>query len=318
MSELINFHDYKPENLSLHDAVVEGLSKPRKSIPPKFFYDERGSQLFEEICQQPEYYPPTVEKKLLAEIAGEVVALTGQGRVVIEPGAGSADKVRLLLDRLRPSAYVPMDISFDYLKSVAVELAQEYPWLRLHATCIDFTHSLPLPETVPVGPRLLFFPGSSIGNFDRSEAGQFLTMCRETVGDEGMMLIGVDTKKGEARLNAAYNDKAGVTAQFNINLLHRMRDELGVDCDPDDFAHRAFYNATAGRIEMHLVSKQAQTLRLNGYRFKLEQGESLHTENSYKYAPAEFIALAAKSGFRKLRYWQDGERLFAIYLLAAD
>ncbi len=318
MSSLISFHDYKPKTLSLHDAVVEGLSKDRKSIPPKFFYDERGSQLFDEICQQPEYYPPTVEQKMLADNATEIASLSGQGRILIEPGAGNATKVRLLLNALRPTAYIPMDISFDYLKSAAVALADEYPWLQVHATCVDFTHSLPIPDAVPDGPRLLFFPGSSIGNFDLNEAKEFLAICRKAVRNDGMLLIGVDTKKSEPRLNAAYNDKAGVTARFNINLLHRMRDELGIECNPAHFAHKAFYNSSAGRIEMHLVSKQKQTLRLNGYRFNLDPGESLHTENSYKYTPSEFLQLASMSRFKEVRHWLDEDGLFAIYLFSAD
>lgn len=192
-----------------------------------------------------------------------------------------------------------MDISFDYLKSTAIDLAREYPWLPVHATCVDFTHSLPIPEQVPEGPRLLFFTGSSLGNFDPDEAGDFLNLVRNTVGDNGMLLIGVDTKKSESLLNAAYNDAAGMTAEFNLNLLHRMRKELDVDCNPENFEHRAFYNSEAGRIEMHLVSRYKQRLRVNGHCFNLETGESLHTENSYKYTPEEFISLASKCGLKK-------------------
>ena len=317
MRRTVTYHDHKPKTLSLRDAVVDGLSKQPKSIPPKFFYDQRGSQLFEQICDQPEYYPPTVESKMLSYLSGEIAALTGRGRVLIEPGAGSASKVRLLLDMLRPAAYIPMDISFDFLKSAADELAQEYPWLPVHATCVDFTHSMPVPIAAPTGPRLVFFPGSSIGNFDHTEAEHFLSMIRETVGDDGMLLIGVDTKKYEPTLNAAYNDKAGVTAAFNLNLVHRMQRELGMDCDPELFDHRAYYNSQAGRIEMHLVSKAKQTMKLNGHRFELKHGETLHTENSYKYTPAEFLALASRSGFREQRQWSDRDGLFAIYLLSA-
>jgi len=315
--ERITFHDHKPEALSLHDAVVEGLSRDDKAIPPKFFYDERGSALFDRICDQPEYYPPTVERRLLSELAVEIASLTGRGRVLIEPGAGNAAKVRLLLDTLRPAAFVPMDISCDYLKSAAEELAQDFPWLSVHAACVDFTHSLPVPATAPQGPRLLFFPGSSLGNFDHDEAEEFLRMTRDTLGDDGMLLIGVDTKKSERVLNAAYNDAAGVTAEFNRNLLHRIRHELDADLDPKAFEHRAFYNAEAGRIEMHLVSREKQALQLAGHRFELEAGESVHTENSYKYAPQEFLALAGRCRFEPVRHWVDDAGLFAIYLLAA-
>ena len=315
--ENITYHNYQPTTLSFRDAVINGLSRDSKSIPPKFFYDERGSKLFDRICEQPEYYPPSVERILLERLAGEIASLTGTGRILIEPGAGNAAKVRLLLDALQPAAFVPMDISFDYLKSTARDLAGEYPWLPVHAACVDYTHSLPIPEQAPEGPRLLFFPGSSLGNFDPDEARGFLNLVRNTVGDNGMLLIGVDTKKSESLLSAAYNDAAGMTAEFNLNLLHRMRKELDMDCNPEDFEHRAFYNSEAGRIEMHLVSKHKQELRVNGHCFNLEAGESLHTENSYKYAPEEFISLASNSGFKEVSHWMDSDGLFAIYLFEA-
>lgn len=314
----VTFHDHQPVALDLYDAVVAGLSQQHKSIPPKFFYDERGSALFERICEQPEYYPPTVECRMLTELADEIASLTGTGRVLIEPGAGSATKARLILNALRPSAFVPMDISFAYLKVAAMALAQSFPWLPVHAACVDFTDSLPVPAETPAGARLLFFPGSSLGNFDPQAAEEFLHRVRATVGDDGMLLIGVDTKKKVALLHAAYNDAAGVTAAFNLNLLHRMRDELDADVNPDTFEHRAFYNAQAGRIEMHLVSRTTQQLRFNGHCFDLAAGESVHTENSYKYSPEEFLALAARSHFKPVRHWLDKDGLFAIYLLSAD
>mgnify|MGYP002631097924 CR=1 FL=1 len=316
MSKMVTFHDYQPEALSLKDAVLEGLSLRQKTIPPKFFYDERGSKLFDEICLQPEYYPPTVELEMLKQHVAEIAQLTGQGRTLIEPGAGSAVKVQILLDHLKPAAFIPMDISFDHLKSASLALAQQYQWLPIHAACVDFSHSLPIPQEAPEGNRLLFFPGSSIGNFDHKEAQQFLRMIHDALGQGGMVLIGVDTKKNEQVLNAAYNDKAGVTAEFNLNLLYRMRNELGMDLNPDDFEHSAFYNAKEGRIEMHLVSKKKQLLVLNGHQFNFSAGETLHTENSYKYTPEEFLNLAASSGFKEVSHWVDKEALFAIYLLA--
>lgn len=315
--ENVTFHNHKPTTFSFRDAVIDGLSRKRKSIPPKFFYDERGSKLFDRICEQPEYYPPLVERRMLSGLAEEIVSLTGAGRVLIEPGSGNTEKVRFILDALQPVAFVPMDISFDYLKSAATDFAEEFPWLPVHAVCVDFTHSLPIPDIVPNGPRLLFFPGSSLGNFNRIEAKNFLDLVRDTVKDDGMLLIGVDTKKSASLLNAAYNDAAGITAEFNLNLVHRMRRELNMECDPEAFEHRAFYNSTAGRIEMHLVSRQQQTLRFNGHRFDLEAGESLHTENSYKYTSEEFISMASNSGFREIRHWVDCDGLFAIYLLQA-
>ena len=317
MSENLTFHDYKPRALSLHEAVVDGLSQNEKSIAPKFFYNQRGSELFELICKQPEYYPPTVENNMLQTKSNEIASLTGKGRVLIEPGAGSAAKVRILLDSLQPVAYVPMDISFDHLKAAASDLADQYPWLPIHATCVDFTHSLPVPEIVPDGSRLFFFPGSSIGNFERNDAKDFLTMIREEVGNDGMLLIGVDTKKSESILNAAYNDEAGVTAKFNLNLLHRMRDEVGLECDPEKFNHKAFYNPVAGRVEMYLVSNEKQTLHLNGHQFQLDKDEPVHTENSYKYTPGEFLSMAKNSGFNDVRHWMDNKELFSIHLLAS-
>lgn len=313
----VTFYDHKPATSNFREAIIDGLSCERKSIPPKFFYDERGSKLFNRICEQPEYYPPLVECRMLSQLADEIASLSGTRRTLIEPGAGNAAKVRLLLDTLKPAAFVPMDISFDYLKSAATNLAKEYSWLQVHAVCVDFTHSLPIPDFVPDGPRLLFFPGSSLGNFHRSEAKEFLGLVRDTIGDDGMLLIGVDTKKSESLLNAAYNDAAGVTAQFNLNLLHRMRQELDMDCNPENFEHRAFYNSDAGRIEMHLVSRLKQALRVNGHCFNLEAGETLHTENSYKYTPEEFISMASNSGFSEVQHWVDSDGLFAIYLLRA-
>lgn len=314
MAGKFTFHDHKPKTLSLEDAVIRGLSGRPKSIPPKFFYDARGSALFAAICEQPEYYPPDVERAMLLRLADEIAGLTGTGRVIVEPGAGAAAKIRLLLAALQPIAYVPMDISCEFLKQAASALAEEYPWLPVHATCVDFTHSLPIPESAPPGRRLAFFPGSSIGNFTPQTARRFLAMVRDKIGRDGMLLIGVDTKKDPAILHAAYNDAAGVTAAFNLNLLHRIRNETGIECDPDNFEHRAFYNSGQGRIEMHLVSRCRQTLHLNGYRFEFGAGESLHTENSYKYAPEEFIALAADAGLDLRHHWLHEQDLFALYL----
>ena len=315
MDQLVTFYDQSPDELNLYDAVVSGLSRPRKMIPPKFFYDEQGSKLFDAICQQPEYYLPDAERKLLNRCTEEIAQLTGPGRVIIEPGAGNLKKIRLLLDVLQPSAYVPMDISFDYLQQAAQTLANAFPWLPIHAACVDFSHSMPLPEKVTDGPRLAFFPGSSLGNFHPYEAIDFLMLIKNTVGVDGMLLIGVDTKKPATILDAAYNDAAGLTAAFNLNLLHRIQKELDAECDPSSFNHHAFYNSEAGRIEMHLVSEHAQEMRVNGHRFSFDPGESVHTECSYKYAPDEFISIAAEAGFSSMKYWLAEDSMFAVYLL---
>lgn len=311
----VTFHDYKPKQLSLYTAVLNGFSKPCKSIPPKFFYDKRGSYLFDKICKQPEYYLPNVEKSLLEEVQHEITQHVGKGRVVIEPGAGNLSKIRLLLNQLKPEAYIPMDISSEYLKEASENLAKDFPWLNIHATCVDFTHSMPLPDITSNAPRLAFFPGSSLGNFNKLEAQQFLSMIRETIGDEGMLLIGVDTKKPQKILNAAYNDEAGVTAEFNLNLLHRIQNELEADFELDNFDHYAFYNDIQGRIEMHLVSQCDHNVRIDDQDFYFKDGETLHTENSYKYAPEEFIALSKSAKLGLKNYWLAEDELFAIYLL---
>lgn len=318
MSQSVTFHDYKPKQLSLYEAVVDGFSQPTKSIAPKFFYDEKGSQLFTQICEQPEYYLPEVEKTLLMQNADEIAELVGKDRILLEPGAGNLYKVRLLLDALQPSAYVPMDISGEYLQWASEQLAQDFSWLPIHAACVDFTHSLPIPDSVSNASRLAFFPGSSLGNFHRQEAINFLNMVRNAIGPDGMLLIGVDTKKNPAILNAAYNDEAGITAEFNLNLLWRIRRELEAECNPYQFAHQAFYNESLGRIEMHLVSQQQQSVQVNGHHFDFQPGETVHTECSYKYYPEEFIALANQAGLSLVKHWLAERDMFAVYLLTAN
>lgn len=317
MESQVTFDDHKPQELSLYDAVIQGFSATQKYIPPKFFYDKRGSQLFDQICNQPEYYLPDVERKLIHDSIDEITDLIGKECVIIEPGAGNLSKIRLLLDKMQPEAYVPMDISSDFLRWAANNLATDYPWLKIHASCVDFTHSMPLPDTLPNESRLIFFPGSSLGNFHKHEAQYFLHMLRQTLLPNGMLLIGVDTKKTPSLLNAAYNDAAGITAEFNLNLLQRIRHELQADCNPNYFDHHAFYNENAGRIEMHLVSQRQQAVRINDHRFNFESGETVHTECSYKYAPDEFIQLAESAGFSLLKHWLAEDDLFAIYLLSA-
>jgi dimethylhistidine N-methyltransferase len=311
----ISFYNHKPESVSLYEAVIDGFSRTNKCLPPKFFYDERGSHLFDEICNQPEYYLPDVERRLLINNRHHIASLVGKGRVVVEPGAGNLAKIRLLLDQLKPDAYVPMDISGDYLESSCRELAEDSPELEIHGVCVDFTHSMPLPKMLSDAQLLVFFPGSSLGNFHRDEARDFLTMVRDTLGRDGMLLIGVDTKKPATILNAAYNDAAGITAEFNLNLLHRIQNELDTDLDMNNFDHRAFYNKNKGRIEMHLVSQREHHIHVDGHAFHFKSGESVHTECSYKYSPEEFIALAAEAGMVPVHHWLAEGELFGMYLL---
>lgn len=318
MAGQVLFYDRNPAQQALAQAVCEGLAGARRAIPPKYFYDTRGSELFEQICDQPEYYVPDAEREILTRHAGELSELIGPGCLLIEPGAGASRKVRLFLERLRPSAYVPMDISGDFLLDSARALATEYPWLEIHAACLDYVHHLEVPDGLSDHHRVAFFPGSSLGNFEPDEAVAFLSRVAEAVGEGGGLLIGIDTKKDKAVLDAAYNDRQGVTAAFNRNLLVRINRELGADFEPERFEHRAFYNEAAGRVEMHLVSRCAQRVGIGGQIFEFAAGEGIHTESSYKYTPQEFRALALRAGFAPLSCWMDSQSLFSVHYLVHD
>jgi dimethylhistidine N-methyltransferase len=313
----IRFYDYEPTPADFLGEVLAGLRRKPAAIPPKFFYDAEGSRLFDAICEAPEYYPTRTEMRILSDNAGAIAECIGGECLLVEPGSGSSEKVRLLLHSLRPHAYVPMDISRDHLLAAARRVADEYPWLDVHAACVDFTAPLQLPYR-PDGVRTVaFFPGSSLGNFEPGDAERFLRNLRAMVGDDGGLLIGVDLKKDNATLEAAYNDAAGVTAAFNRNLLTRINRELGGDFDVAQFHHRAFYNGMRGRVEMHLVSASDQTIHLGRERFRFTAGDSIHTENSYKYDVEQFRALARRAGFASGPVWLDDDRLFSVHFLSA-
>jgi len=311
----ITFHDLHPTADDLGADVLRGFSRTQKSIPPKYFYDAEGSRLFDAITELPEYYPTRTEMAMLRAYADEIAAKAGTGHLLIEPGSGSCTKARILFEGLQPCAYVPMDISRQHLQLAAEEVAVEYPWLEVHAACTDFTRLMSLPPTSPAGRRLAFFPGSSIGNFDPDVAVDFLALVAEMVGPGGRLLIGVDLQKDKAVLEAAYNDTQGVTAAFNLNLLKRINRELGADFDLAYWRHRALYNESLGRIEMHLVSCRAQTVSLLGQTFEFAEGETIHTENSYKYSIDGFRTLAARAGFVTDTVWTDDQQLFSLHLL---
>ncbi len=308
----LRFYDMQPEVNTLYDDVINGLSQPQKQIPPKYFYDERGSALFDAICDTPEYYPTRTEMAIIENNLAAICDRLGHDCVLIEPGSGSSQKVRLLLDRLEPHTYMPLDISSDYLKSVAHGLAQEYPEINVTAACVDYTDPLELPHSTGDLRRIAFFPGSSIGNFEPQEAVTFLGNMADLVRPNGGLLIGVDLKKDPAILNAAYNDQQGITAQFNLNLLAHINRELNADFDLDCFTHRAFYNEVLGRIEMHLVSTIKQQVDVAEHCFEFDCNETIHTENSYKYTVTEFQALAHEVGFEPIEVWQDEAGLFSI------
>jgi dimethylhistidine N-methyltransferase len=296
----------------LKDDVIAGLSLPQKSLPPKYFYDAAGSRLFERICRLPEYYLTRAELALTRRHLGSIARFAGRGCELVEYGSGESLKTRLLIRALRPAAYLPVDISADALRAATQRLSREYPWLRIAPVHGDFSRPVTLPKSK--SRRVVYFPGSTIGNLTPDEAHAFLSMTR---GQAARMLVGVDLKKDANVLHAAYNDSRRVTAAFNLNLLARINRELGADFDLRRFAHYAFYNAPLGRIEMHLVSLAPQTVRLGSHRFAFDAGESIHTENSYKYSADEFRALAAEAGFTGKKVWLDRQGLFALHGLTA-
>ena len=309
-------HDFSPSEDRFMDAVLDGLSKPQKELPCKFFYDERGSQLFDQICEADEYYPTRTELAVLEEQAGEISELIGPRAALVEFGCGSLQKVRVLLSALdNPAAFVPIDISKEHLIASARDLAAEFTALRIEPVVADYTQPLILPDLGLGAKRVGFFPGSTIGNFTRDEAVAFLKVIAGILGPGGELLIGVDLKKDEAILNAAYNDGEGITAAFNLNILHRINTELGANFDLDAFRHKAFYRADQGRIEMHIESLKDQRVRINGSTIGFNEGETIHTENSHKYGIEEFKAHAAKAGFDPVRTWTDAGNLFSVHYL---
>jgi dimethylhistidine N-methyltransferase len=314
------FHDLAPGEDSFRDAVLGGLSASPKSLPCKFFYDERGSALFEAICDTPEYYLTRTELGILETYAGDIAGRIGPHCRLIELGSGASRKVRLLLDALQaPLAYVPVDISREYLRDAAARIAADFPELEVVAVCTDYTRPFELPRLAgPAGKRVGFFPGSTIGNFEPEAVVAFLAHCGRLLGPGAEMLIGADVKKDKAILDAAYNDAEGLNAAFNLNLLHRIAKELDSDIVIDDFAHVAFYNPAEGRVELYIRSLKDQSAVIAGRRFSFAAGEMIHTENSYKYAIPQFQELAARAGFHALDTWTDPDGLFAVYYLRRD
>jgi dimethylhistidine N-methyltransferase len=315
----LRFFDLAPNSSRFLEDVLEGLSLPQKQIPPKYFYDETGARLFDAICELPEYYVTRTESAIMAAHANDIAARIGPGCMLIEYGSGSSRKTRLLINSARPALYMPIEIGRETLLDTARSLARDYPWLKVWAVCADYTLPLELPaaEFLHAARRIIYFPGSTIGNFTPEEALQFLKGAKRLAGDNAGMVIGVDLKKSKAALDAAYDDAKGVTAAFNLNLLKRINRELGADFDLAQFRHRAFFNLERGRVEMHLVSLTRQRVTIAGRDFNFGEGETIHTENSYKYTVEEFRALARDAGLTPIGYWLDRDSLFSVHYLAS-
>jgi dimethylhistidine N-methyltransferase len=317
---VLRFYNFLPLDASPFLAtVLSGLARPQKSIPPKYFYDEHGSRLFEQICALPEYYLTRTELGIIQANLAEIAQFIGPDVQLIELGSGSGIKTRLLIERLLPPLYVPIDIDGGTMRSASNQLAELFPWLNVVGLCADYTAPLQLPQFagVPIRRKAVFFPGSTVGNFTPEEALGFLRQVRRMAGAGGALLIGVDLKKDKATLDAAYDDAAGVTAKFNLNLLERINRELGGDFKIERFRHKAFYDPIRGWIEMHIESGYAQIVHVGAKRFDFAVGETIHTEISCKYSIGEFQDLAKKAGFSPQKVWTDPQQLFSVHGMIA-
>lgn len=306
----------EPTSTFAHD-VIEGLSRPQKRLSPKYFYDAAGSELFEQITRLPEYYPTRTELDILRDRGAEIAALIPGDAAIIEFGAGATTKVRALLQACHTHAYVPVDISGEFLNAQANELRRDLPGLAVYPVTADFTAPFDLPAEVAAMPKVGFFPGSTLGNFEPHEACAFLRSARRILGEGSELLIGIDLEKDDRVLAAAYNDAAGVTAKFNLNVLVRINRELGGNFDLSAFKHRAIFNRELHRIEMHLISRKSQSVRVLGRSFAFRTGETIHTESSYKYSLERFGALALGSGWTPLQSWTDADGMFSVHVLRA-
>lgn len=313
----VYLHDFKPDLGDMKLDIMAGLKAEEKYLHPKYFYDETGSKLFDQITNLPEYYIKRAELEILNSWGEEIAELAGNNCLLIEYGSGTSEKIRTLLNTIKPQTYLPLDISKEHLFESANLLSTEFPWLTIHATCVDYSKDIELPVQVekPNVKNLGFFPGSSIGNFSPDDAVKFLTRARKTLGDSGALLIGVDLKKSQPLLHAAYNDTAGITAAFNLNILHHINNQLDGNIDISKFQHVAEYNDSAGRIEMYLKSTDEQESSIAEETISFKEGERIHTENSYKYHIDEFSSLVQLANFKVERVWTDTNELFAVYYL---
>lgn len=300
--------------------IVRSLTGPVKRLPCKLFYDDEGSRLFEAICEVDEYYVTRVERSILEHHADSIAACLGPHIRLVEFGSGNSSKTRTLLDHLdRPAVYVPIDISAGPLTAASLAIAAVYPRVKVFPVCADYTHLIAIPQpNRPIARTVVFFPGSTIGNFSPDQAIQFLRRIARLCGPGGGLLIGVDREKDAAVLNAAYDDRAGVTALFNLNILHRINREFGGDLPVRRFRHRAAYNARRRRIEMHVVASGVVRGRVGATDIRVDDGEAITTEYSYKYRPSDFARLATHAGLHVEAMWTDPRRYFSVYYLTVD
>lgn len=312
----VDLVDLEPKTPTLLREVLIGLSRSQKTLPPKLLYDKRGSEIFEKICLLKEYYPTRAESEILKTFAGDICRMIGSDALIIEPGSGAGDKIRFLLPHLiEPKGYVPIEISKEILLRMTEELHTEFPSLNVLPVCADFSQDIELPLTVDrvPGKKVIFFPGSTIGNFNPQDAIMFLRKFGNMIGQGGGLVIGVDLKKAPDVFKLAYDDPHGVTAEFNMNLLERLNREADAGFDLTNFEHQAFYNEKLSRVEMHLVSRIAQLVKVHDLVIRFKEGETIHTESSYKYSVEEFSELCAKAGFKIKKHWKDSQHLFCVY-----
>ena len=304
---------FEPEKESLLEEILKGFNKPQKELPSKLFYDERGSALFDEICKLEEYYLTRTEISIMLDNIEDICSVLGKNCLLIELGSGSSRKIRLLLTGLHnPAGYVPIDISEGHLITSVNALARDYPWLKIFPVYADYTQPFSLPEFEHAHlKKVVYYPGSTIGNFEPEYASKFLNRIANRLGKGGGLLIGIDLKKDKKILEDAYNDKKGVTAEFNLNILERLNRELDADFNIEEWQHLAFYNSDEGRIEMHLISLSDQTVHLNGSSIKFVKNETILTEYSYKYSVEDFQELMSDAYYLE-KLWMDKENKFGI------
>jgi dimethylhistidine N-methyltransferase len=312
--------DFEPDTQSFLEDLVDGLSKPQKSLPSKYFYDQRGSQLFDQICELEEYYPTRTELAIMQNHSGDMARVIGPECLLVEYGSGSSIKTRLLLDNLEtPVAYMPLDISRDHLESSAETLNRSYPDIEVLPICADFTRPFDLPDpTTDAQRRVVYFPGSTLGNFTPESSELLLRQVAQVCGNNGGLLLGLDLHKDTETLERAYNDASGVTAQFNLNILARANRELDSNFNLPEFDHVAFYNTRDGRIEMHLRSRSRQTVSIDDLRFHFDENETICTEYSHKFCLDDFRNLAARAGLIMKKVWTDDRHWFGVVWLTTE